>query len=598
MSKNLLSLGLLRNGKIYQTKELAIQGLTQVATNDGVAKLARYLDEVDGVEVVRTIVGFYADASEIIGAEEAQSSYTIMDIDGSAADIDEIKRSINNINAKIGNGIPNTTLTDAIIDINDRIGSGFSSDNTVADAISNLETSLTAALTVTMVDETSGSTEYAKVYSLYQGDNLVGKINIPKDMFVKAASVVRGTWNGDEFIENPDGPDIAIKIEFVNGDIIYVNAQDLVDIYTAGDGISIDSNVVSVVIDEDSENFLTVSQNGVKLSGVQAAIDAAVEAAKLIESDGISILENNKIKAVAAKFSDSGIDNPISVDENGVKLSGNLDCGFFDFSVVVPQTAAEIAAITDPATTYLVITSSDLVSALGTNKTYNTLVLDGVDDNTSFGISAKSIKINNSEFGGTKDSGNGKVNFAAPQVDINNVSVTNGSTMYNLFEGNQSNGVNKEFNASNVVVDNPSLAHNVFNIYRPDNNAKIVIKDSVFNLTVDNSNPLRLANYTNATGVTVLFEDVDWTYENSLSSEDWGWAGLIIYQPSSTDAGLTGDASYVSTWTFKFKNCRYNGVKVDSVNFGEHNQVIYAYNFNKTGLITDITELGVTVEFE
>ena len=48
MSKNLVSLGLLRNGKIYQTKQLAIQGLTQVATNDGVAKLARYLDVVDG----------------------------------------------------------------------------------------------------------------------------------------------------------------------------------------------------------------------------------------------------------------------------------------------------------------------------------------------------------------------------------------------------------------------------------------------------------------------------------------------------------------------------------------------------------------------
>ena len=45
MNKNLISLGLLRNGKVYGTKQLAIQGLTQVATNDGVAKLARYLDE-------------------------------------------------------------------------------------------------------------------------------------------------------------------------------------------------------------------------------------------------------------------------------------------------------------------------------------------------------------------------------------------------------------------------------------------------------------------------------------------------------------------------------------------------------------------------
>ena len=31
MNKNLISLGLLRNGKVYGTKQLAIQGLTQVA---------------------------------------------------------------------------------------------------------------------------------------------------------------------------------------------------------------------------------------------------------------------------------------------------------------------------------------------------------------------------------------------------------------------------------------------------------------------------------------------------------------------------------------------------------------------------------------
>ena len=58
MNKNLISLGLLRNGKVYGTKELAFQGLTQVATNDGVAKLARYLDEKN---IIRTVVGFYAD---------------------------------------------------------------------------------------------------------------------------------------------------------------------------------------------------------------------------------------------------------------------------------------------------------------------------------------------------------------------------------------------------------------------------------------------------------------------------------------------------------------------------------------------------------
>ena len=67
MVKNLVSLGLLRNGKVYQTKQLAIQGLIQEATNDGVAKLARYLytPEGGGETVIRTVIGFYANAAEM-----------------------------------------------------------------------------------------------------------------------------------------------------------------------------------------------------------------------------------------------------------------------------------------------------------------------------------------------------------------------------------------------------------------------------------------------------------------------------------------------------------------------------------------------------
>jgi hypothetical protein len=48
MAQNLYSLGLLRNGKVYQNKEIAYQAMTQSATNDGVAKLCRYLEPVVG----------------------------------------------------------------------------------------------------------------------------------------------------------------------------------------------------------------------------------------------------------------------------------------------------------------------------------------------------------------------------------------------------------------------------------------------------------------------------------------------------------------------------------------------------------------------
>lgn len=318
-ANNLYSLGLLRNGKVYANKQTAYQGLVQEGTNDGVAKLARYLEPVDGGSpIIRTLVGFYANASEMANAGGGQSSYTIIDFEGGASDIEEIKEEILAINSIIGNGIDGTTLTNAINDINDKIGNGFSANYTIADALEDLEASLSAALAVT-IDSTSSASEYI----ILQGGNEVGRIK--KDVVVEKGSVVRGTWSGDTFVEDPAGTDIAIKLELVNGDVIYINAKDLVDVYTAGNGINIANNVVSIKYNENSEDFLIVDENGIKVQGIQAAIDAIT----LEEGKGISIIEN-KINAVASEYSAPNIKNPIYVDNDGIKFATLLDCGFFD----------------------------------------------------------------------------------------------------------------------------------------------------------------------------------------------------------------------------------------------------------------------------
>ena len=58
-----------------------------------------------------------------------------------------------------------------------------------------------------------------------------------------------------------------------------VSVADFVQVYTAGNGLDLDSNQFSVKIDGESESFLTVGANGVKLAGVQTAIDTAKQAA-------------------------------------------------------------------------------------------------------------------------------------------------------------------------------------------------------------------------------------------------------------------------------------------------------------------------------
>ena len=602
MNKNIWSLGLLRNGKVYPNKEAALAAYAQT-TNDGVAKLVRYLEPVDGGSpIIRTLVGFYADAAEMKEAGGGQSSYTILDIDGISGDLDELKAAVAAINAIIGDGIDGTTLTDAINDINAKIGEGFTSAHTVADALEELRTALTITL-----EESTSDPDYAKVYTLKQGTTTIGTINIPKDLVVEEGSLVYGAWEGNVFHENTQethyGDEAAIKLVIANsGDIIYINVKDLVDIYTAGDGITVENNEIAIKLDENSEPFLTVGEDGLKLDGVQAAIDKAIKDAELKAGDGISIAAKT-VKAVAAKFSAPGYTNPITVDTDGIKFSKVLDCGFYDDDTVEANTAADIEAIADPSETDVFVGGDAALDALVTKKTFKNLDVANVEADKQVYLSAvDSIVMDNVDVTGDKGSSNGYFLYDAKDVEVSNITVADGAKPYNVFEGSQAIA-SDSFVASNITVDDVALQHNVFNIYKVNDGAVIKISDGVFNLNVNNSNILRLSNLSNAQNVTVEFENIDWTYENTpnISAADWGWAGLIIYQPFSTDAGkATGDLTAMQTWNFKFKNCRYNGVKVTKNNFGNdnHNQVFYLYNVTGLSTLADPTENGFHLTFE
>jgi hypothetical protein len=188
----------------------------------------------------------------------------------------------------------------------------------------------------------------------------------------------------------------------------------------------------------------------------------------------------------------------------------------------------------------------------------------------------------------------------APSVEVSNITVADGAKPYNVFEQTGSGSKLDSFVVNDIKVDDVSLKHNVFNIYNVENDAVINISDGKFNLDVNNSNILRLANYTNATGVTVNFENIEWTYENTPNKDaaDWSWAGMIIYQPASSDVALGGDLSKLQTWNFNFKNCKYNGAKVNANNFGEKNQVFYLYNIGGSGNVSNPVSEGFTLNFE
>ncbi len=102
-------------------------------------------------------------------------------------------------------------------------------------------------------------------YTLMVNDTPAGKINIPEDQFLSHVDY------------NPQTKEITFT--FADGTVlspIYIG--DLIDTYTAGNGIEISGNQVSAKVDSQSEPFLSVTTGGLKLSGIQAAIDKRYQA--------------------------------------------------------------------------------------------------------------------------------------------------------------------------------------------------------------------------------------------------------------------------------------------------------------------------------
>lgn len=69
-------------------------------------------------------------------------------------------------------------------------------------------------------------------------------------------------------------------IKFTNGDTVEVNFEELVDDTEFGDGFQVEDGIVSIKLNPDTEEFISVDENGVKISGVSDAIEDAVNAEK------------------------------------------------------------------------------------------------------------------------------------------------------------------------------------------------------------------------------------------------------------------------------------------------------------------------------
>ena len=111
--------------------------------------------------------------------------------------------------------------------------------------------------------------------------------------------------------------------------VINLDVTSLIDVYTAGNGISVTGKVIAAKLDASTEAFLTVGADGIKLSGVQDAIDAAVEAEETARTGADEVLQAaiDKVEASVG----------LATDGSHVTTSGNYTSGA---STVVGEIAA------------------------------------------------------------------------------------------------------------------------------------------------------------------------------------------------------------------------------------------------------------------
>ena len=126
-------------------------------------------------------------------------------------------------------------------------------------------------------------------YTLKVGDAIAGTINIPKDQFLK-----RVDYDANE----KDLVFTFITKESENYEV-KVNIGDLVDVYTAGNGISLASNAFSINLDVTTQNYIEVSENGLKIVNIDEAL------AKKVEFTDIATEENPNRKSIVLNNHDT-----------------------------------------------------------------------------------------------------------------------------------------------------------------------------------------------------------------------------------------------------------------------------------------------------
>lgn len=159
-------------------------------------------------------------------------------------------------------------------------------------------------------------------YELQVGDKIAGTINIPADQFLKSVEYSAEDKSLTFVFNTSEGEQTSV-----------VDLSSLVDTYVAGNGIELIENGFSIKLDPSSESYLSVSEAGIKVEGINEIKNNVQEvAANLVTVNENLASSIDAINKKAVKYEDVADSNlperkAIVLKNGDVILGGNLKGG-------------------------------------------------------------------------------------------------------------------------------------------------------------------------------------------------------------------------------------------------------------------------------
>lgn len=193
-------------------------------------------------------------------------------------------------------------------------------DNALKLVADGLKVEIGAAPEYTIEKEAVAETGFLASYVLKKDGVQAGqKINIPKDYLVKSAEIKESIGEGDPSTFPAGTKYIDFVINTIDTDgtesHIYLNVAELVDAYTAGNGIEISpENQVSAKV--VAANGLSVDSNGIAMAVASGDSAGAMSAAHYTKLEGIEAgAQVNKIESITFNGS------PVEIQEKAANIT-------------------------------------------------------------------------------------------------------------------------------------------------------------------------------------------------------------------------------------------------------------------------------------